>query len=393
MSEQSLKGKLIPHRIAVIGASYLQLPLVKKAKEMNLEVYCFAWEDGAVCKDVADVFYPVSIVEKEQILKICQEKQIDGICTIASDVAAPTVAFVAEKMGLVGNTYEVAVRANNKFLMRNALSKAGIPCPGYRVVTSMTEVSSDYSFPIIVKPTDRSGSLGITKVEIQADLRLAVENALNCSFKHEAIIEEFIEGREISVEFISYQGKHYPLQITDKVTTGAPHFVELEHHQPAELTSYQYAEIYDLTQKALNALGVTNGASHSEYKITNDGRLYVMEIGARMGGDFIGSDLVRLSTGYDYLKGVIDVALGSFTEPVFGERHYAGIYFLCDETCNLLPIIKSGSIPGVVRAELSDERLRNVTCSADRSGYFLYIFDTKTELLSIMLKIRDLNGG
>ena len=75
----------------------------------------------------------------------------------------------------------------------------------------------------------------------------AVETALQCSFKHEAIVEEFIEGWEISVEFISYQGKHYPLQITDKVTTGAPHFVELEHHQPAELSDNQYKEIYALT--------------------------------------------------------------------------------------------------------------------------------------------------
>lgn len=358
--------------IAVIGASYLQLPIVKKAKEMGLYTLCFAWEEGSVCKDVVDGFYPISIVEKEQILKICQEKCIDGICTIASDVAAPTVAFVAEKMNLVGNSYETAIRANNKFLMRNAFSKAGIPCPEYRIVTSMDEIDLDCSFPLIVKPTDRSGSLGITKVEKRKDLVPAVENALDCSFKHEAIIEEFIEGREISVEFISYQGKHYPLQITDKVTTGAPHFVELEHHQPAEFSATQYSEIYALTTRALDALGVTNGASHSEYKITVDGRVYVMEIGARMGGDFIGSDLVQLSTGYDYLKGVIEVALGQFEAPVYDESHYAGIYFLCEETKHLQNIIKEPSLPPIVKTEVIDAELRKVSCSADRSGYLIY---------------------
>ena len=363
-----LKGKL-----AIIGASYLQLPLVRKAKELGLHTLCFAWAEGAVCKDEADEFYPISIVEKEQILEVCQEKHIDGICTIASDVAAPTVAYVAEKMGLVGNTYETAVRANNKFLMRRAFTSGGIPCPAYHRITSFEQLDSkELQFPVIVKPTDRSGSLGITKVERQMELQTAIETALDCSFKHEAIVEEFIEGREISVEFISYQGKHYPLQITDKVTTGAPHFVELEHHQPARLSADQYSDIYDLTKKALDALGVTNGASHSEYKITEDGRIYVMEIGARMGGDFIGSDLVQFSTGYDYLKGVIDVALGRFTEPVFGERHHAGVYFLCEETQNLLPIIQSASLPDVVRAEVTDESLHNVTCSADRSGYLIY---------------------
>ena len=359
--------------LAIIGASYLQLPLVKKAKELGLHTICFAWVEGAVCKDEADEFFPISIVEKEQILEVCLEKQIDGICTIASDVAAPTVAYVAEKMGLVGNTYNVALRADNKYLMRQAFSSEGIPCPAYQKITSFGQLDSKaLPFPVIVKPTDRSGSLGIAKVGRREDLQSAVEVALNYSFKHEAIVEEYIEGREISVEFISYQGVHYPLQITDKVTTGAPHFVELEHHQPADLSQEYYALIYKLTKRALDALGVTNGASHSEYKITADGRVYVMEIGARMGGDFIGSDLVKLSTGYDYLKGVIDVALGNFEKPVFGERHFAGVYFLCEETKHLQTIIKEAKLPQIVRAEIIEEALRPVKCSADRSGYLIY---------------------
>lgn len=367
--------------IAIIGASYLQLPLVKKAKELGIYTICFAWAEGAVCKEAADEFYPISIVEKEQILSICREKQIDGICTIASDVAAPTVAYIAEKLGLVGNPYEVALRANNKYLMRQAFSGAGIPCPAYRKITSFEQLNTEaFRLPLIVKPTDRSGSLGITKVEKFEDLHDAVETALHCSFKHEAIIEEFVEGREISVEFISYQGKHYPLQITDKVTTGAPHFVELEHHQPADLSEEQYAQIYDLTKSALNALGVTNGASHSEYKITADGSVYVMEIGARMGGDFIGSDLVMLSTGYDFLKGVINVALGQFEVPVFGETHFAGVFFVCEETKYLQNAIKEAKLPQIVRAEITDGVLRPVTCSADRSGYLIYQDDKKLVL-------------
>ena len=360
-------------KLAIIGASYLQLPLVKKAKELGLHTICFAWADGAVCKDEADEFYPISIVEKEQILSICSEKQIDGICTIASDVAAPTVAYIAEKLGLVGNSYEVAMCANNKYLMRQAFTVAGISCPAYNKITSYDQLNIEaFRLPLIVKPTDRSGSLGVTKVEKLEESHDAVETALHCSFKHEAIVEEYIDGREISVEFISYQGKHYPLQITDKVTTGAPHFVELEHHQPADLTKEQYEQIYGLTKRALDALGVTDGASHSEYKITSDGRVYVMEIGARMGGDFIGSDLVQLSTGYDFLKGVIDVALGRFEEPVFGEPHHAGVYFLCEETKHLQTVIKEAKLPQIVRAEITDEVLRPVKCSADRSGYMIY---------------------
>jgi len=372
-------------KLAVIGASYLQEPLVIKAKEMGLYTICFAWRDGAKCAEICDKFYDISIVEKEQILEVCKEECIDGICTIASDVAAPTVAYVANKMGLVGNDYEAAVRANNKFLMRNAFFEAGVPCPKYMMVTPETLHTPEiidglrhFEYPMIVKPSDRSGSLGVTKVCMPSEHYPAIQLAMEKSFKHEAMVEEFIEGREISVEFISYKGKHYPLQITDKVTTEAPHFVELEHHQPSTLSKEMYTKIYDITAKALDSLGLTNGASHSEYKITKEGRIAVMEIGGRMGGDFIGSDLVRLSTGYDFVKGVIEVALGTFEAPIITEHRYSGVYFLCEETKHLLPIIKEWeNNPNYVMGEITDTELRHVEKSADRSGYLIYQSDNK----------------
>lgn len=369
-------------KIAIIGASYLQKPLVEKAKEMGLRTLCFAWREGAVCADICDKFYPISIVEKDEILHICREEKIDGICTIASDVAAPTVAYVAGNLGLVGNSYESAVKANNKYLMREAFEVANVPCPQYRMVKNATELNGDtWHFPLIVKPSDRSGSLGVQKVNKQEELRDAVLKALDVSFKKEAMVEEYIEGREISVEFISYQGIHYPLTITDKVTTGAPHFVELEHHQPSSLSQEMYEEIYAITKRALTALGITNGASHSEYKITEDGRICIMEIGARMGGDFIGSDLVKLSTGYDFLRGVIDVALGEFSVPVKSIRKYAGVYFLCEETKRLLPFFRhSRGNSSIVRCEFNEADLRNVTCSADRCGYLIYQSDTAFQI-------------
>lgn len=368
--------------LAVIGASYLQRPLVEKAQAMGLRVICFAWADGAVCADLVDKFYPISIVEKDSILSVCREEKIDGICTIASDVAAPTVAYVAEKLHLNGNQYESALRANDKFLMREAFSKVGIPCPRYSRVFRDQEIDfSDWHSPLIVKPCDRSGSLGVMKVTCLEELQRSLDNALSLSFKHEAIVEEFIEGREISVEFISYHGVHYPLMITDKVTTGAPHFVELEHHQPAELSEDQFEKIYSITQRALDALEITEGASHTEYKITESGEIYIIELGARMGGDFIGSDLVQLSTGYDFVKGVIDVALDSFEIPVLSKKGHSGVFFLCKETERLLPCfqIETASLP-IVKKEMTDCILKSISCSADRSGYLIYQADKKLSL-------------
>lgn len=369
-------------KIAIIGASYLQEPLVRKAKEMGLYTLCFAWREGAVCADIVDEFYDISIIEKDTILNVCKEAQVDGVCTIASDVAAPTVSYIAEKMGLIANTYKAAVRANNKYLMRNAFMEAGVPCPQYKMLTSVESVwDTDWRYPLIVKPSDRSGSLGVTKVFTPEELVLAVEKAISVSFIKQAMIEEFIEGREISVEFISYKGNHYPLQITDKVTTEAPHFVELEHHQPSTLSDVMFTNIYDITHKALDALGITNGASHAEYKITKDGRIVIMEIGGRMGGDFIGSDLVLLSTGYDFVKGVVEVALGEFQEPIKTINKHSGVYFLCKETERLRPIIENWyNNPDLVKGCITGNKLHSVTCSADRSGYVIYQAENKIVL-------------
>ena len=361
-------------KIAIIGASYLQLPLVRKAKEMGVETICFAWEEGAVCKDFCDRFYPVSTVDKEEILRICREEKIDGITTIASDVATLTVCYVAEQMGLVGNPDKYSQITTNKYLMRQCFIEHGVPSPNFcESDGTIPEAVRSFRFPVIVKPTDRSGSRGVEKAENVNGLPKALERACRESFQNKAIIEEFVEGREISVESISFASKHYVLQFTDKVTTGAPFFVELEHHQPSSLADDIKNRVKTIVLKALDALHVQFGASHSELKITNDGDIKVIEIGARMGGDFIGSDLVRLSTGYDFLKGTIEVALGDFHKPVLSEQNYSGVYFLSEETKHLKPIIEKWKMyPQIVDAEITDSELRPIECSSDRSGYLIY---------------------
>lgn len=366
-------------KLAIIGASYLQLPLVEKAKEMGLETICFAWEEGAVCKDMADQFYPISIIDKEAILEKCQKIGIEGITTIASDVAVVTVNYVASQMGLISNPDNYSGITTNKYLMRRCFMENHVPSPKFVLVDDKIQYQiKGFKFPLIVKPTDRSGSRGVEKVLDPVQLEEAVIRAQKESFEHKAIIEEFVTGREISVESISFQGQHYILQITDKVTTGAPFFVELEHHQPSSLPEDIKTEVRQIVHHALDALHIQCGASHAELKITEDGEIRVIEIGARMGGDFIGSDLVRLSTGYDFLQGVIEVALGNFSEPVITDNSCSGVYFLCKETERIKPIIDNyQDYPEIVKAEITDPELRTIECSADRSGYFIYKANNK----------------
>jgi len=358
-------------KIAIIGASYLQLPLVLKAKEMGIETHCFAWEDEAVCKDVSDYFYPISIVEKEQILEVCQRICINGITSIASDIAVPTISYVAEQMKLTSNLYSDTLATTNKFEMREKFNKHNVLSPKYVIANNYS--IDGFNFPLIVKPTDRSGSRGVSRIEKIEDLGNAVDRAKAISFKNQAIIEEYISGHEVSVETISWQGEHFILAITDKVTTNEPYFVELEHHQPSMLPKALQQKIKTETIKALSALNIMYGASHSEFKITNSGKVYIIEVGARMGGDFIGSDLVRLSTGYDFLKGVINVSLGCFETPIIHNEFCSGVYFLSKETTRILPIIQNAKeYSEIVDAKLTDNELHSALCSADRSGYIIY---------------------
>jgi biotin carboxylase len=366
-------------KIAIIGASYLQLPLVKKAKEMGIETHCFAWEDGAVCKDIADYFYPISILDQEKIFETCEKLQIDGITTIATDMAVPTICYVAEKLKLISNSSQTALIATNKSLMREAILLAGCNSPKFIVLERESNILINFNFPVIVKPVDRSGSRGVFKIEKQTDLEKAVENAIEESFSKKAIIEEFIDGQEVSVETVSWEGKHYILAITDKTTTGSPNFVELAHHQPSSLPEKIQSRIKEQTVLALNALEIQNGASHSEFKINEKGKVYVIEVGARMGGDFIGSHLVELSTGYDFLKSVINVSLNQFEIPILHENNFSGVYFLCKETENLLPYFEKNNYFDVEK-QIQNLELKKITNSNDRSGYLIYKSKNKVNI-------------
>jgi len=362
-------------KIAIIGASYLQLPIYLKAKELKTETLGFAWAEGAVAKDYCTRFYDISTLEKEKILEVCIKEKIDGVLTIATDIAVPTVNYIANKLGLIGNSLLSSAITTNKYLMRQALQENFVTCPSFYQITNhndLINILPGLIFPVIVKPVDRSGSKGVTKVNTADQLSVAVNTAIEESLTKTAIIESFITGVEVSVETISFKGRHHILAITDKITSGPPHFVELEHHQPSNLSVRIQDTIKKETIKALNALNIENGASHSEF-IISDKEIYVTEVGARMGGDFIGSDLVYLSTGYDFLKGTIQVALNQFEEPLTQWEKNSGVLFYSVLTPKVKKMATSELVkPFVIQSEFNNALNLHLKQSSDRSGYFIY---------------------
>lgn len=361
-------------KIAIIGANDFQRQLILKAKACGYETHVFAWEDGAVGKADADYFYPISIIEKEEILAKCQELKIDGICSIASDLAVLTVDYVAEKMGLNANSIYCSEIATNKFEMRNAFKKNGDPIPKYLLVSENDKYDvSDMSLPLIVKPTDRSGSRGIFKITDVNQIPEAIKAACAESFEKKALIEEFAEGKEYSVECVSYHGKHQLLTVTEKITTGAPHFIETGHNEPAPISVEVRNKVEKIIYHALNSLEITEGASHSEIKIDENNNIKIIEIGSRMGGDCIGSDLVRISTGYDFTKMVLDVALNiapDFTQIVKPRNAYVRFIFEQKDIDECEKMISDG-------CELERKFIEHsfdgheITDSSNRYGYYI----------------------
>lgn len=375
--------------LAIVGASYLQLPLIEKAKELGYTTHVFAWESGDVGETAADFFYPISIVEKEKILDKCKEIGICGICSIASDLATITVNFVAEELRLCGNSMETTLKSTNKNLMRKAFELNGDPSPKSILVDENTMLDSlQLTYPIIVKPTDRSGSRGIYKLADSTGLKSAVQDAMSQGFEKKALVEEFAQGQEYSVEFVSYQGKHHFLALTEKFTTGAPHFIETGHLEPAPIQTEILERIKNIVSHALDSLGIQNGASHSELKVAEDGAIRIIEIGGRMGGDFIGSDLVELSTGIDFVKAVIDIAVGQKPQIVAKQKgSVAAVRFIFNEhDVMVLEQLKQEHPEYLVKADVQDIHDREVTDSSNRFGFFLMCADSVAQIMPYMPK-------
>ena len=171
-------------KIVIIGANSFQNPLILKARALGYETHVFAWQDGAIGERTADYFYPISIVERDAILEKCKELRPDAVISIGSDLAMLTVNYVAGKLGLPCNSMECTEISTNKYAMRKAFRAAGVPVPGFFEADADTtaEDLKELKLPVIVKPTDRSGSRGITKVEEWGQLKLALKDSVDNSF-------------------------------------------------------------------------------------------------------------------------------------------------------------------------------------------------------------------
>lgn len=382
-------------RLLVLAAGILQVPVIKKAKEMGIYVIAADGDPNAVGLKYADKVIVVNITSEGEVLKVAREEHIDGVIHPCSEVSMNVMGRLNDELGLSGINREQAIRATNKHLMREAFEKGNAPSPKSFLTENVDDawmyLQNDFSTDGILKPSRNSGSRGIAKVSRdmeKADFVKAYDIALNESRDKSVLIEQFIEGPEFSIEIIVWNGKVNVLTVTDKKTTGAPHFVELGHNQPSCFSATEVETLKAAAVAGVKALGVNNCACHAEAKLM-EGKAYLMEIGARLGGDFISTELSHLSTGIDMVAAAINVALG--VEPDLKPKEEPKgvcIRYFCPNPGKLVSISNTEILkdPRVYLWEIYHkvgDVIPEVTSSLCRSGHVIVTEETPQKAISL----------
>lgn len=370
-------------KLLVLAAGILQVPVIKKAKEMGIYVVAADGSEHAVGLQLADKPIVVNITSEEEMLRVAREEQVDGVIHPCSEVSMNVMGRINDELGLSGISREAAIRATNKHLMREAFEAGNAPSPKSILTESAEDawnrLQNDFTTDGILKPSRNSGSRGIAKVTRdmpKEDFVKAYDVALQESRDKSVLIEQFIEGPEFSIEIIVWNGEVHVLTVTDKKTTEAPHFVELGHSQPSCFPAEEVEKLKAAAVAGVKALGVNNCACHAEAKLM-DGKAYLMEIGARLGGDFISTELTHLSTGIDMVAAAINCALG--IEPCLEpteEKHGVCIRYFCPKPGKLVSISNTEVLndPRVYLWEIyhkEGDLIPEVTSSLSRSGHVI----------------------
>lgn len=372
--------------ILVFGGGDLQISIIEECKKYNLQTVVIDPNPNAIASKIADIFEVVPGNNFEKTCEVVENNNISAIITSATDKPLIMMAKIAEKFHFPFFPIDTAILSTDKFLMKQKFIENKIPCANGFLIekNSLLEIT----LPVIIKPRDNSGSRGVIYCSTKQELANTIEESFKYTKLNTILCEEVIQGKEYSIETIHYKGNNKILQITEKITTNFPYNVEIGHIQPSELTDYQISEIDKIINKISSAFKFTNCASHTEIKINEQG-IFVIETSPRLGGDFITSKLVPLSTGINMEKALIDIALNYI--PVYNESFFksSAIFYFNFEDKNIVNfdfLKKIKEVEGVkeVRLDLkTGEKGNKITNSLERYGYVVLQKNNRKELLKL----------
>ncbi len=311
-------------KILIIGAGFLQSFVIKKAKSMGYETLTVDADSNAIGFEFADKHENINIVDKKACLEYAKKECVDGVLTAATDYGVLTAAYVAKELRLNGLDYDVAKIIKNKYLVHRQLVEKQVDDTEQAFEinenTDINLLEENISFPVMVKPCDGSGSRGATRVDDAEQLRDACKYAIAESITHRAVVEKFITGCEYGAESIVINSEIYVLGFMRKWMTDPPYYAELGHAMPTDLPQEVELRAKKCVENAIRALGINFGAVNMDLIITDEGKIHIIDVGARMGGNMIGPCIIPYGTGLDYMAGLIQSVVGDKVELLSHEK-------------------------------------------------------------------------
>lgn len=365
----------LKYKIAVIGTSEGQKGLLIAAERKGIEAIAFSVPGKNDYSHLAKKHYNISVDDVDNIVEICKAEGVCGVVSNGSDFTAKYANEISYKLGLPCNDPIAYRKASDKYYVREKTQK----------IEELAKINHYLyregfipKFPCIVKPQISGGKNGLSIAYDMESFNKAINYARNNS-DCEILIEDYITGLELSVEVLSFNGSHRVIQTCEAETSGQPHFVEVAHHLPANISNVTLKKIERIVPNILDAINFKNGATDIEMMVDDKDNIYLIEVNLRGAGGNITNDLVPLSTGYDYLGGLIDISMGKFEPPKKLDNNFVGDYYLCKQTLDLMPLFDiKNNHTWLVNTTIDLLKLNNipdVKMNCDREGYIIYKSD------------------
>lgn len=383
-------------KIMLLGGLRYLLPVIEAAHKLGYYVITCDYLPDNIAHKYSDEYVNVSIIDKEAVLAVAREKQIDGIMSFAVDPGVVTAAYVQDRMGLPAfGPYESVCILQNKDRFRDFLAKHGFNVPQAKGFSSIEEAMSEkywYPWPVIVKPTDSAGSKGVTRVDRLEDLEAALQTAFDHSLSGRVIVEEFIEKAGCSsdsdcfsvdgeLKFVSFSAQRFDDNAPNPYTPSA-------FSWPSTFTKEQETELTSEIQRLLTLLGMRTSVYNIETRIGTNGKPYIMEVSPRGGGNRL-SEMLRFATGVDLITNAVRAAVG---DEVVGieqkdyKGHWAEVVLHteksgCFQSLDIAPDFAEKHVKQIDLWVKPNDEVRAFMGANDAIGTLVLCFDTEEELL------------
>ena len=388
-------------RLAIFGTV---IPVLKKAKEMGFETIVIDANPNLDKKGYADYFKCIEFNDYEGCLNYLKTMNVDGVLN-ATEFAVIISAYVTEKLGLPGMKLETAKRVKNKYEVRKFLKEKGIQSiPQFFEISNISEldkIKDEIKFPVIIKPAEGLGSLFVYKINNYEELKEKCEEVIKGSFNNKALIETYINGQEYGVESFVYNGKVHVLSIMEKLMTkNGKYRVELGHCAPADISHELEEKIKDEVTKIINILELNYGPVNMDLIVDESENSYIVDIGARMGGNAINTHIIPNYIGVDHVANTIKLAMNDDTidlEPKF--HHFVATRQLDLKPGKILELpefskLYNSNVVDICFEKKVGDTINEYTCNAERSGFIIVTGDSiknaKQNALELRNKINEL---